>query len=476
MNAKPLLFLPDFASCLFNAVSLNLRRRHISLLAAALLIIATKGNAQTFTLLKSLSVTNGGGSTGGLTLTNGILYGAGGGGNSNAGIVFGIGTNGAGFSVIHHFAGGSEGEFPIGRVVVSGNTIYGMTYRGGTNDGFGDGGIIYRVNTDGSGYSVLRRLNRAMNDGVKPSSGMVLSGGNLYGTTTGGGVNDRGTVFKISTNGSGYENLHSFSGGNDGEQPECELILIGNTLFGTTAFSQFATSSGVLFKINTDGTGFTNLYTFPVTFSLLAGYLETSRLTPVGDVFYGEGSSYENNEILPSIYKIGTNGDGSQIVAQLPPTYGIRGPLTWTGHELLAVAVQDLSSGSFDQIFQIRTNGTGYFALKTFGASGTTDPNQPLGDFALNGTTIYGGSSGGEFNYATIFSFDTRPRLTISGDTAMKISWPSYAQDYQLEQSPTLATSSWTNVAASPVDDGTNRMITLPAPTTSNPMFHRLRR
>jgi hypothetical protein len=53
--------------------------------------------------------------------------------------------------------------------------------------------------------------------------------------------------------------LHSFNGFNDGSSPN-SVILSGNTLYGTT--DGLLAYGGTVFKVNTDGTGFTNLYSF----------------------------------------------------------------------------------------------------------------------------------------------------------------------------------------------------------------------
>lgn len=440
----------------------------------AILLATTTAHAQTFTTVRSFSGTDGGFSDGGLTLSAGVLYGAnGGGGLSNAGTIFKVGTNGNGFTVLHHFAGGREGAQPMGRVVVSGNTLYGVTYRGGTNNGIEDGGTIYRVDTDGSNFSILRRLNSAVGDGTKPLAGLVLSGSTLCGIAPNGGASDRGVVFKISTNGTGYQNIRLFTGLADGSQPEAELNLIGTTLYGTTFYSQFGAGGETLFKIGVDGTGFTVLYTFPLTFSLRSCDRK-SRLTPVGNAFYGVG--WQNGASSSSIYRINTNGSGFQIVGQVPSGLRICGALAWTGAELLGAAwLGDL--GSYDRLFQIKTNGTGYYALKTFGEFGFSEASLPVGDFVLSGTTIYGGALyGGASNSGTVFSLDVRPRLAIAAAGAnVKLSWPNYAQDYQLEQSQALATG-WSNVVAAPSDDGTNRLLTLPVSTASPALLHRLRR
>ena len=90
----------------------------------------------------------------------------------------------------------------------------------------------------------------------------------LYGTASKGGSSDNGTVFAIHTDGTGFTNLYSFSAedsetvtNTDGANPEGALVLSGNILYGT-AFHGGSMSDGTLFSINTNGTGFTNLYNF----------------------------------------------------------------------------------------------------------------------------------------------------------------------------------------------------------------------
>lgn len=441
-------------------------------LATAIQLAVILAHAQTFTPLRSFSWADGGFSDGGLALSAGVLYGAnGGGGLSNAGTIFKLGTNGGGFTVLHHFSGGPEGAQPIGRVVVSGETIYGVTYRGGTNNGRGEEGTIYRVGTDGSNFSILRRLNSAAGDGVMPLSGLVLSGSTLCGVAPNGGASDRGVVFRISTNGTGYQNSHRFTGGSDGSQPEAEMNLIGTTLYGTTFYSQFGGGGETLFKLGVDGRGFTVLHTFPVTFSLRSCDRK-SRLTPVGDAFYGVG--YESGASSSSIYRINTNGSGFQIVGKVPGGLRICGALTWTGAELLGAAWLG-DAGSFDRLFQIKTNGAGYSPIRIFGEFGNSEASLPVGDLLLDGTVIFGGALyGGASNGGTVFSLDVSPKLAIAatGDS-VKLSWPSYAQDYRLEQSPALA-AGWSNSIDAVSVVGLTNLVRQPLGTTNR--FYRLRR
>lgn len=438
---------------------------------AALLAVTTLTHAQTFATLRSFSGTDGGFSDGGLALSAGILYGANGfGGLSNAGTLFKLGTNGDGFTVLHPFAGGREGAQPMGRLVVSGNTIYGVTHQGGTNNGLGEEGTIYRIDTDGGNFSILRRLNSAAGDGTMPLSGLVLSGSTLCGVAPNGGVADRGVVFTISTNGTGYQNIHRFTGGSDGSQPEAEMNLVGTTLYGTTFYSRFGAGGETLFKINVDGSGFSILHTFPVTFSLRSCERK-SRLTLVGDHFYGVG--IESGTSSSSIFRINLDGGGFQIVGRMPSDLRICGPLTWTGAKLLGAAwLGDL--GSSDRLFQIDADGTGYHALRIFGESGNLEASLPVGDLVLDGTMLFGGALyGGAFNSGSVFRLDVRPRLAIAAaGTSVKLTWPSYARDYQLEQSAAIP-ADWSEVPATPSDDGTNRLLTLPV---SSVLLFQLRR
>ena len=90
-------------------------------------------------------------------------------------------------------------------------------------------------------------------DGAGPEAGLLLSGNVLYGTAQNGGSAGYGTIFKVNTDGTGFTNLYNFSGGSDGGDPAGYLIISANTLYGTTedGGSPFG---GTVFKLNADGT------------------------------------------------------------------------------------------------------------------------------------------------------------------------------------------------------------------------------
>jgi uncharacterized repeat protein (TIGR03803 family) len=91
-------------------------------------------------------------------------------------------------------------------------------------------GVVYSITTSGSEKVVYRF--KGGSDGGNPLASLVEVNGTLYGTTYGGGAQDLGTIFSISTSG-GEQVLHSFAG-SDGAQPMADLTDVNGTLYGTT--------------------------------------------------------------------------------------------------------------------------------------------------------------------------------------------------------------------------------------------------
>ena len=149
------------------------------------------------------------------------------------GTIFKINTDGTSFAQLHSFVGGAaDGQHPsFSALIVSGNTLYGMTPEGGT----AGQGTIFRINTDGSSFAILHTFTAASGDGWDPDGSLVLSGNTLYGMTRQGG-GGAGTIFQINTDGSGYSRLHTFLGAStgDGANPVGTLTALGSLLYGTT--------------------------------------------------------------------------------------------------------------------------------------------------------------------------------------------------------------------------------------------------
>ena len=165
------------------------------------------------------------------------------GGAFGSGVVFKIDSTGK-ETVLYNFTGGADGGFPhAGLVRDAGGNLYGTTTGGGDTAG---AGVVFKVTPAGL-ETVLHTFTSAP-DGDAPYAGLILdSAGNLYGTTSGGGAFDWGTIFKIDNAGH-LTVLYSFTGGSDGSCPMAGLIRdsAGN-FYGTTQFGG-TSGNGVVFR------------------------------------------------------------------------------------------------------------------------------------------------------------------------------------------------------------------------------------
>ena len=187
---------------------------------------------------------------------DGNLYGmSSGGGTFGGGTIFKITTAGV-ETVLHSFGGSGDGMSPEGGLVqVSNGAFYGTTKGGGAN-GYG---TAFKMTTAGV-ESVLHSFGGGT-DGINPYGNLIqASDGNLYGTTELGGGHSLGTVFKMTT--SGVESVfHSFGAAGDGSNPYGDVIQAkdGN-FYGTTTLGG-ANGLGIVFKITSAGAE-TVLYSF----------------------------------------------------------------------------------------------------------------------------------------------------------------------------------------------------------------------
>lgn len=112
-----------------------------------------------------------------------------------------------------------------GALVLSGETLYGTTFEGGS---WGKG-TVFALSTNGTNFTTLYSFTPLVSgtnrDGAWPYTGLILSGNTLYGTAKEGGAYEWGTVFALNTNGMGFTTLYSFTGGDDRAFPYASLIL-----------------------------------------------------------------------------------------------------------------------------------------------------------------------------------------------------------------------------------------------------------
>ena len=141
------------------------------------------------------------------------------------------------FNVIYSFSGTTDGGIPNSNLIFdSAGNLYGTTSSGGS----AGQGTVFELTPNGGGTwseTVLYNF-QGTPDGAGPAAGLIFdTSGNLIGTTAAGGLNNKGTVFKLTpSQGFWTESiLHTFGSATDGSCPMSAVIedSSGN-LFGTT--------------------------------------------------------------------------------------------------------------------------------------------------------------------------------------------------------------------------------------------------
>jgi uncharacterized repeat protein (TIGR03803 family) len=309
--------------------------------------------------------------------------------------------------VLHTFEGyPSDGDYPVGGMLLNGDTLYGTTY----GFEYGYGSSVFKINVDGSGYSRLYSFTNS-NDGLNPWAGLAIQGDTLYGTTQNGGLN-YGSVFSINTNGTAYKTIHSFTG-YDGNSVRGGLVVDGGTLYGTAQVGG-SSGAGTVFALHTDGSGFTNLYNFtngPDGGNPWAGLLLSGQ-TLYGTTYEGGifDSTLDGSFGYGTVFAVNTNGTGFATLHRF--NYAVDGeepaaPLALYNGVLYGTTYLGPANGT---VFDVNTNGTDFSTLFYYPDAfvGLSDfGSMPFDGLTFVGSTVYGTTSeGGLPNNGTIFAMN----------------------------------------------------------------------
>ena len=348
------------------------------------------------TLYSNVS-TLGYGPTGDLTAVGSVLYGANATGSGNDGVIYSINSDGTGLRVVRTFSGGpADGSDPNGIFVVVGSTLYGTTRLGGADND----GTIFSMNTDGTDFQILHSFTNTSTDGSSPEPGLALIGSTLYGATESGGSNGYGTVFSISTSGNGFQVLHSFSFGSDGALPFAGLIAVGSSVFGTTVEGGSG-GDGTVFSVNTVDNSFRLLQSF----SGSNGGLPYADLTAIGSTLFGTTEFVAGG--TGSVFSVNTDGSDFQVLHSFSGPDGTAADfrLAAVGQTLFGTTNEGGGDG-YGNVFSINANGTDFQIVHTFTDTGS-DGATPQGGLTLVGSSLFGTSAGG----ATATARCTRSRV-----------------------------------------------------------------
>lgn len=220
-------------------------------------------STNTFTTLYNFSGTGGAYLDGGLVQIGNSLYGAARyGGQTDQGVIYKLNlptaTRPLTFQVLHSFSG-SDGAYPLDKLLLgSDKNLYGTTSAGGSNNG----GSIFKIVPSNGAFTVLHLFNSP--EGNTPYAGLIEGAdGFLYGTTYEGGIyNNAGTVFRIRLDSSLFTTLHSFNYLVDGGNPSGALLQASDGMLYGTTYEGGVNDTGTVFQLSANGSVFHTIYTF----------------------------------------------------------------------------------------------------------------------------------------------------------------------------------------------------------------------
>jgi uncharacterized repeat protein (TIGR03803 family) len=337
------------------------------------------------------------------------------------------------YHVLHKFAGGpSEGARPVGGLSMdSAGNLYGTTAGGGS----GWTGTVFKLTNSGDGYqftnlyqfSAISGGSSTNSDGAGPTSHLTMdSTGNLFGTTSAGGINGGGTVFKLTKQpGGGYAfaNLHNFGApqGYDDTTGPLTMDASGNLYGLKAAGGEYA--SGELFALYVQGNAayaYASLYSFPLIDYVRALPYGSLAMDKSGNLF-GTTSGGGRN-LSGTVFEYSTSTGGTPTTLYDFNDSGQGGFSPYAGVILDSAGnlfgTVDYSTPGYGAVYKLVNNGNGtytYATLFEFTESkrqGNAPQNTLVADALghLFGTTYEGGTYDGGVAF----------RITI-GETAQAI-------------------------------------------------------
>lgn len=323
------------------------------------------------------------------------------------------------------YRGGTErGDSPRGALCPGPDgSLYGTTERGGNSDF----GTIFKMDAFGNRTTLVHFTGvSGANRGARPQTGLMLaSDGNLYGSTTEGGANDMGTLFRLTPAGV-HTTLVDFTGnGATNKGAWCSTRLVQGAdghLYGM-GNGGGAGDYGTIFRMTLAGE-LTTLIEFTRVGGSSPGAWPIGALTLGADgTFYGMTNSGGTND-KGTIFKFTTDGVMTVLVNfDLNGSGQNRGGWPWGG---LAFGPDGALYGmtnygglnNFGTIFRMTTGGSITTLADFAGTTGTARGSYPVGTLitAPDGFIYGAANSGGTYGMGTLFKMTTGGAITMLVD------------------------------------------------------------
>lgn len=403
------------------------------LLAAAALALCLSAAAQTETVLHNFTGAPDGSTPAPPVPLDGKFYGITQfGGASSNGAVYAMTPESNGsfdVSVVYSFAGGSEGQYPVGKLIAdSAGNLYGVTVFGGNQNQ----GIAYELSKTASGSWDLTVLWAFGNpgDAANPFAGLTWDkSGNLFGTTSVGGSYGTGTVFELSpSSGGGWTEqvLYSFGGyASDGTYPVASVIFdAAGNLYSTTesggdnSCDYFTLGCGTVFELSPGASGWTETIIHYFDNNGRDGFYTSAPLIIEHGALYGT-TQYGGGSVrcqrgfrtlgCGTVFKL-TNVSGSwgeDILYAFNKSQGVYQPdsgLTFdnTGNLYGETASNSLTDGT---VYRLSPSASGAWTLANLVTFTGSNGNNPAGGLSFgDGGNLFGATTeGGTDNFGVVF-------------------------------------------------------------------------
>jgi len=305
------------------------------------------------------------------------------------------------FTVVYTFKPDNSsitGNNPSGLIEGPDGRLYGTAETGGS----AGHGLLFRINRDGTGFTVVHNLCSSPNctDGLYGGFSVVGADGNLYGTTYAGGADDGGTIFRVIPSSGEYDVLFSF-GGADGAGPTGVTLGSGGILYGLEGLS--------LFQYNPANGNFSEAaLPFPQVNGSPSGPATGLTIGPTGNLC-GLYEVYSEPGI--GVFEVNTDGSNFQVLPEFDPNFIHSGPVYMILGSDQNFWVTELIGGTSDGGAIVTVSSSTGDLLATdanFSAVGSTGYNpdvliQLKNKAFVGATMIYGTAPKGQFASGVIF-------------------------------------------------------------------------